>query len=566
MPLILAASFASPQVAPQANAPLVGQVCVAPLNANPLRPCTLPAPTFTGPVTTPPTQIRIGVWVNNSDTLNGFDITLKTDHTILKPADADLTGSIVMNSPLSSPFVLSKCIGGIPKLGFCFSANLDTVDTINLALVAQGITSPGTTGLLFTAVYDITGTTSSTGTTFDFQKGCPSTSISGSPNVCVTIINGTTTPDQETVITASFNNNKPPPTVTLTASPTTLGPLNAGESAKSTITVTNTVSPGETVMLTVSPSSNALTATLNVGSVTGNGAVTLTVKVTVAGTYNVTVTGSYTVATSALSQSVTVNVVDFQIAANPTTIGPIIPGTSGTSTITITPLNGFSGTVTLTALPSTGLTASVSPNSVTGSSTATLTVNATALGTYTVKVKGTSNTVSHDTTTITVTVNIVHSVAIGSVASSTTSGTVGQKVKLTIIVQNKGNVQEVGTVEALVNGKIVSSQTVTLPVGNTTVNLTWDTASYSPGTYTIGAEVLLAPGETNTAGNVMMSASFTLTASPTLTSSPTSALSPTTLLAGGIAIIIAISTILVILRRKLGSRTPGPSPKRNKNK
>jgi len=97
----------------------------------------------------------------------------------------------------------------------------------------------------------------------------------------------------------------------------------------------------------------------------------------------------------------------FTLSASPNAV-TIGQGASGTSTITITPLNGFSGNVKLAAsrLPN-GVSASFSPNPATSTSTLTLTASETALtGTVTVTITGRSGSLSA-TTTITLTVDVV---------------------------------------------------------------------------------------------------------------------------------------------------------------
>jgi subtilase family serine protease len=97
----------------------------------------------------------------------------------------------------------------------------------------------------------------------------------------------------------------------------------------------------------------------------------------------------------------------FTLSASPASVS-ITQGTSGTSTITITPQGGFSGSVTLSAsgLP-TGVTAGFSPNPATTTSTLTLTASATATtGTVTVTISGVSGSVN-GSTTISLTVNPV---------------------------------------------------------------------------------------------------------------------------------------------------------------
>jgi subtilase family serine protease len=92
---------------------------------------------------------------------------------------------------------------------------------------------------------------------------------------------------------------------------------------------------------------------------------------------------------------------DFSMSASPSAL-TIRRGNSGTSTITVSSLNGFSGTVSLTATALTGLTATLNPTSVTLASgrtaTSTLTIKVASnsrTGTYTVTVKGTSGSLSH---------------------------------------------------------------------------------------------------------------------------------------------------------------------------
>jgi hypothetical protein len=90
---------------------------------------------------------------------------------------------------------------------------------------------------------------------------------------------------------------------------------------------------------------------------------------------------------------------DFSLSANPTSVS-IAQGSSGTSTITITPIGGFNSSVNLSAsgLP-TGVTAGFSPNPATTTSTLTLTVGAgAATGNSTITITGTSGSLSHQTT------------------------------------------------------------------------------------------------------------------------------------------------------------------------
>jgi hypothetical protein len=115
------------------------------------------------------------------------------------------------------------------------------------------------------------------------------------------------------------------------------------------------------------------------------------------GSYNL-----YLVANGIQSNPIVVDVepgTGFNLSASPSSLG-IAQGSSGTSTITVNPQNGFSGSVTLSAsgMPS-GVTAAFSPNPTSTTSKLTLTASATAtIGTSTVTISGVSGAATATTT------------------------------------------------------------------------------------------------------------------------------------------------------------------------
>ena len=95
---------------------------------------------------------------------------------------------------------------------------------------------------------------------------------------------------------------------------------------------------------------------------------------------------------------------NYTLSASPSSLS-VTQGTSGSSTITVTPSGGFTGSVTLStsALPS-GVTASFGTNPTTGSSVLTFTASSTATtGTSSITITGVSGTLSH-TTSISLTI------------------------------------------------------------------------------------------------------------------------------------------------------------------
>jgi hypothetical protein len=212
---------------------------------------------------------------------------------------------------------------------------------------------------------------------------------------------------------------------TFTYSPAIGSVLNAGaQTLAVTFTPSNTTdytSATATVALTVNKATPAITwgtpAAITQG--TALSATQLDASSTVAGTFTyspaagtVLSAGSQTLTTTftptnttdyiSTTDSVVLTVnpaPSFTLSASPASLS-VAQGASGSSTITLTPKNGFSGSATLSAtgLPS-GVTASFSTNPTTGTSVLTLTANSTAtVGTATVTITGTSGSLTGSTT------------------------------------------------------------------------------------------------------------------------------------------------------------------------
>src|SRR3989441_1506172 len=199
--------------------------------------------------------------------------------------------------------------------------------------------------------------------------------------------------------TATFNFNQPvQPDFTITAS--TPAPVIAGQSTTSTITLTSVNGFTGTIALSDTVPSGLNCNTISPISLLGSGTATVSCSSSTASTYTLTVTG--TSGGIIRSTTATFTILDFIVSANPSNLA-LSTGISGTSTITITALNGFPGTVTLTTAPSAGLSVALSTGTIRGSGTSTLTASSGAAGTYSVLVKGTSGSLTK-TTSVTVSV------------------------------------------------------------------------------------------------------------------------------------------------------------------
>src|SRR6266496_5551286 len=378
--------------------------------------------TFSGPFpSTPqilPTQIRVGVYVNGTNALIGFDVTLLTNHLVLRPAGIDLTGSVLV-----SPFtIIVECLSGVLVSGpVCAPA--DTVDTLHFAATgALGqLTTPPTTGLLFTAIYDVVGTTAAGGIPINYQTGCTGTSVPG--GICVTLSSGAAgAPNPATVQPGTlFDNSVNPAWVAITASVCTGTPActTTRGSAGPTSTVTATAENGfpgfngiDNVVFSTVASTGFTAPTVSVPScvtgVAGSCTTVVTFNTATAGTYTATIFGTY-VGDNGLTGVTLVGPVSFTV--NIQDVGFTINGAvfSGTQTVfmaktqgaplflvTAQSLGGYSGTIsyteTLGNAGTTGMTTSsfVNPSFFTlgAGQTITKSINATApnLGSATFRV------------------------------------------------------------------------------------------------------------------------------------------------------------------------------------
>jgi hypothetical protein len=171
---------------------------------------------------------------------------------------------------------------------------------------------------------------------------------------------------------------------------------------------------------------------------------------------------------------------NFTLSASPSSL-TVQQGTSGSSTITVTPSGGFTGSVTLSnsALPS-GVTATISPNPTTSTSTITFTATSTATtGTSTITITGTSGTLTH-TTTISLTISAAGGTTqlIGNPGFENGTNTAPWTLTAGVINNSASEPPHSGSWDAWMDGygtthTDTSQQTVTIPSGKTSATLTF---------------------------------------------------------------------------------------------
>jgi hypothetical protein len=319
-----------------------------------------------------------------------------------------------------------------------------------------------------------------------------------------------------TVNAANLVNNWPSsstqPGFTLSVSPTSLTFVQ-GAAGSTTITIHPLNGFSGNVNLTVSGLPSGVSASFGTNPATTSSVLTLSATGTATvGTYTLTIAGASGSLSSTTAMTLTVNPVgNYTLSASPGSL-TVVQGTSGASTITVTPLNGFNSIVGLSAsgLPS-GVTASFNPTSTASTSTLTLTASSTATtGTVTVTVTGTAGSLTN-TTTVSLTVNAPASYTLSASPNSLTmaQGTTGTST-ITVTPQNGFN----GSVSLLTSGLpsgVTASFNPTSTASSSTLTLT---ASSTATTGTVTVTV------TGTSGSLTKSTTISLTVQsvPTLPS------------------------------------------------
>ena len=312
---------------------------------------------------------------------------------------------------------------------------------------------------------------------------------------------------------ANLVNNWPSsgPNFGLSTSPSSLT-LTQGSSGTSTITVTPQNGFSGSVSLSASGLPSGVTASFSPNPASSASTLTLTASSTATiGTVTVTITGTSGSLTNTTSTALTVNPVgNYTLSASPSSLS-ITQGAAGTSTITVTPQNGFNAGVSLSAsgLPS-GVTASFSPNPATASSTLTLTASSTATtGTSTVTITGTSGSLT-STATIALSVTTPPNYSL-SASPSSLSFMQGASALSTITLTPQNGFS--GSVSLSASG-LPSGMTASFSPNPTTATSTLTlTAS---GTATTGRSTVTITGTSGSLTNTT-TLTLTVTAAPLLT-------------------------------------------------
>src|SRR5467141_1000141 len=363
---------------------------------------TVPAsPDFSITATTP-SPISVGQSQTSTVTvtaLNGFigAVGLSTNSTACSVSPASVTGS--GSATLSCTFTSALTVHvGVTGTSGSLSHSVTVTFVVQDFTMAASPTSvnvnvnaAGTSTITVTAVNGYTRVVSLTTNSTLCTVAPTSVTGSGSATLSCTFTSASTVHVGVTGTNSALSHSV---TVTyqvvdftITASPITVT-VNAGGTGTSTITITAFNGFAGVVGLATNSTSCSIAPT----SVPGSGSATLSCTFSVASNVHVGVTGT----SGSLSHSGTVTYVvqDFTIAASPPSV-TTNANAFGTSSVTVTGLNGFAGVV---GLSTNSTSCSVAPNSVTGSGSSTLSCTFTSVGTFHVGVTGLSGSLSHSVT------------------------------------------------------------------------------------------------------------------------------------------------------------------------
>src|SRR2546425_9908885 len=195
LPLLLAAVlFVPSNTIPSAHAQFTGLVCITTSTTATICPSSPPSlgafpvgSTFT-----------VGVFVQNSDPLVGWDMYVGANSSVLSPTSAVL-GNLVPN-----PTLTSICVNGVAQVGSCTQGTANGPGVVEVTTidssgsnVCNNPPSGPCSGMAFTITYKVVGVASSSSLFYPTSSGCSQSSVSSPPNVCVLISdsNGTTRPE-----------------------------------------------------------------------------------------------------------------------------------------------------------------------------------------------------------------------------------------------------------------------------------------------------------------------------------------------------------------------------------
>lgn len=389
---------------------------------------------FKGTVALAASGLPSGVTASFSAVSASWNSTL----TLTASATATIGASTVAitgtSGNLTSTANEALTVSAAPTPGFSLAASPASLSISTGGSAGSTITVAPQNGFTAAVGFSISGLPSGVTAAFSPSSSTRSSTLTlqaaanaavGNATLTVTGTTGTLTSAATIVIAVSV-----PPSFILSATPAALN-LTAGTSSASTIAVIPQNGFNAAVKLAASGLPSGVTATLSPSTATGSAIVTFTASSTAAtatGTVTITGTSGALSARTSIALSIT-KPPSFTLALSPSSLS-IAAGSQGTTTLTLTPQNGFNSPILLSVsgLPS-GVTPSFSassptigvltfaaaPSATAGSSKITINAKAGTLSqTVTLTLAVTASTVSNGAVSLGAAYNIMGLVTDGS--------------------------------------------------------------------------------------------------------------------------------------------------------
>ena len=361
--LLLAALplMVSPSVPSAHASPATGTVCIT--TSTSATSCPRSPPTI-GPLSVND-NFTVGVFIQGSDAMGGFDIYVAADPAYLTPTNATL-GTVI-----AGPSLTSICVNGSALTGACTPNTANGPGVVEVSTAESsgenecGGTSP-CSGMAFNITYRVISFVTSTNISYPSNPSCSTSSV-GTTDTCVLVADNTGTPLSETVQGATVR--APAFDYSLSNS----GPISITHGSSGTVTITATLTSVATQSVTLSCVSSSLPPGITCSSFTVNPVIPtatsdLTINVAssvMSGSYSFNVTGSPLGATTAptiVSVSVPSATTTTSVACSP---GSITTGSATSCTVTVTDTSSSPSIPTGSVSLSTDSTGTFSSNSCT---------------------------------------------------------------------------------------------------------------------------------------------------------------------------------------------------------
>ncbi len=205
--------------------------------------CPVSAPTI-GPVTVG-SSFTVGVFVNNSAPMGGFDVYVAVNPSYLNPTSASV-GPLIAGATSTS-----ICINGITVTGACTVGTVNGPGVVEVSTIeTSGSNECGDvapcSGMAFNITYQVVGTTPNTPISYPADgNGCSTSSVSSPANTCVLVADSTGTTLPENVQGATVTQSVTTGHSTSTAVSCT-SPVKVATATTCTSTVTDTAASGAT--------------------------------------------------------------------------------------------------------------------------------------------------------------------------------------------------------------------------------------------------------------------------------------------------------------------------------